>query len=138
MALAALLAVAAPGCYDRDAIVEARHEETKLVPLKEIDVGEFRITLPHSPGAPGGGVVEFHAFGQVAARDSDDVAGALALNAPELRYRVLLLVRSLTRQELDEPTLTTLRAGIAEVANSALDKKRIKNIGFYRFSFTTL
>jgi hypothetical protein len=129
---------AASGCYDGGALVEARRQETNLVRLDEIDMGGFRITLPHVPGEPGGGVVDFHVFGQVARRDRDKVSKALRQNAPELRYRILLLVRALSREELDDPKLTVLRGRIKDVANAALDKKVVKNIGFYRFTVTAL
>jgi hypothetical protein len=106
--------------------------------MDEIDIGKFRITLPREPGAPGGGVVEFHAFGQVARRDYDEVAAALKLNEPELRYKVLLLVRDITRKDLDEPKLQNLRDNIAKIANSGLEERLVKNVGFYSFTFTPL
>jgi hypothetical protein len=134
-ALAAACTLALPGCFDGGAIAQAHQEETDLVRMDEIDIGEFRITLPHAPGEPGGGVVEFQAFGQVPARDREKVAKALALNAPELRYRVLLAVRLLTRGQLEEPNLRTLRGQLTKLANGALDEKLIKSVGFYRFSF---
>jgi hypothetical protein len=136
--LALLLAVAGatPGCFDGGTILQAHEEETNLVRLEEIDIGEFRVTLPHAPGAAGGGVVEFHAFGQVTLRDRDKVAGILKENSAELRYRVLLLVRALTREQLDEPKLQSLRDQIANVANASFDKKMVKNVGFYSFAFT--
>jgi hypothetical protein len=130
--------LALPGCFDGGAIVQAQQHETNLVRMDEIPIGEFRITLPHAPGNPGGGIVEFQAFGQVAARDHDKVAKALLLNAPELRYRVLMAVRSLSRQQLEEPNLTSLRTELVKLANAALEKKLIKSVGFHKFSFTTL
>lgn len=131
----ALAAVAVlPGCVDGGALVQAQQDETELVRLDEIDMGEYRITLPPASDDAGGAAVEFHIFGQVAMRDRAKVAEDLALNSPELRYRILLLVRSMTRAQLDEPGLETLRSGIAKLANAALDKKLIKNVGFYTFS----
>jgi len=105
--------------------------------MEEIEIGAFRITLPRAEGARSGGVVEFQVFGQVPARERDKVAKALTLNAPELRYRVVLAVRSLSHAELEEPNLHTLRASIAKLANAALEEKVIRNVGFYQFSFTT-
>jgi hypothetical protein len=136
--LAGCLVSALGGCYDGAVLVQAQHEETNLVRMDEIDIGEFRITLPRAPGEAGGGVVQFHAFGQVALRDRDEVEKSLDLNGPELRYRVLLLVRSLSRKELDEPKLQELRDNIAKLANASLERKLVKNVGFYSFTFSAL
>lgn len=126
------------GCFDSGAIVEAQQHESDGVRTDEIPIGQFRITLPQAPGALGGGIVEFQAYGQVAARDREKVAKALLLNAPELRHRVLLAVRALTPKQLEEPNLTTLRAELTKLSNAALDKKLIRSVGFQKFSFTTL
>jgi hypothetical protein len=138
LAVITSLVVALSGCYDGSALVQAQHDEVNLVRMDEVDLGKFRITLPRVPGASGGGVVEFHAFGQVARRDHDDVAKAFELNGPELRYRVLLLVRSLDRKELDEPKLQKLRDDIAKLANASLEHKMIKNVGFYSFTYSAM
>jgi hypothetical protein len=134
-----LLATATlPGCFDGSAILEAHKEETNLVRLDEVDIGEYRITLPQSPGRPSGGVVEFHVFGQVTRRDRDKVASALQFNSAEIRYRVLLLTRALTQEQLEEPKLSTLRNEIAKIANASLESKMVRNVGFYRFAFTAM
>jgi hypothetical protein len=131
-------AVTLPGCFDGSAILEAHKEETNLVRLDEIDIGEYRITLPESPGRPSGGVIEFHVFGQVARRDRDKVASALQFNSAEIRHRVLLLTRALTKEQLDEPKLSTLRNEIAKIANASLESKMVRNVGFHRFAFTAM
>ena len=122
--LAWALLAAAPGCIDSQALVQAQQHESSLARFEEIEVGKFRVTLPQTPGEPSRGVVEFHAFGQVVVRDRDKVAKALKLNEPELRYRVLMAVRSLTRCQLEEPNLHTLRGQIAQVANAARSSRR--------------
>jgi hypothetical protein len=137
-ALALLTMIALPGCFDGSAILQAHEKETNLVRLDEVDIGEYRITLPHAPGRTGGGVIEFHVFGQVARRDRDKVASALQFNSAEIRYRVLLLTRGLTQEQLDEPKLTTLRTQITKIANASLETKMVRNVGFYRFAFMAM
>jgi hypothetical protein len=132
------LALPLAGCFDSGAIVQAQKHESDLVRMDEIAIGEFRITLPKAPGELGGGIVEFQAYGQVAARDRDKVAKALLQSAPEVRHRVLMAVRALTPKQLEEPNLTTLRGELTKLANSALEEKLIKSVGFQKFSFTTL
>jgi hypothetical protein len=138
LAIVLLGAVTLPGCFDGSAILEAHKEETNLVRLDEIDIGEYRITLPESPGRPSGGVIEFHVFGQVARRDRDKVASALQFNSAEIRHRVLLLTRALTKEQLDEPKLSTLRNEIAKIANASLESKMVRNVGFHRFALTAM
>lgn len=131
----AACALAACGCVDGAALAQAQQEEVDVFRMDEIEIGTFRITLPRAEGSRRGGVVEFKAFGQVPARERKEVAKALALNAPELRYRIVLAVRALSHAELEEPNLRTLRASLAKLANAALENKVIRNVGFYQFSF---
>ena len=119
--LAWALLAAVPGCIDSQAIVQAQQHESNLARFEEIEVGKFRVTLPQAPGEPSHGVVEFHAFGQVVVRDRDKVAKALALNEPELRYRVLMPVRSLTRAAAGRAQPAHAARQIAQVANAALE-----------------
>ena len=132
-ALAALV-----GCYDIEALEQARHEETNLVKLAEVDLGAFHVTLPQATSEAGGCVVDFHAFGRVASRDQAKVAQELEERRPELRSRMLLALRAMTAEELEEPSLDSLRESIAAAINQALDKKRVKNVGFYSFSYIIL
>jgi hypothetical protein len=140
LAVAALLA--SVGCYDDEALEKAHHDETGLVRLDEIDMGEYRVSLPYAPGDPRAGVVEFHVFGRVTRRDRDKVVSLLKLNEPELRRSVLMLVRGMSQDDLGEPRLDAFRTGVAKAANAALtehaDEKLIKNVGFYRFTLTSL
>jgi hypothetical protein len=136
MALAAMAALV--GCYDAEALQHARHEETTLAKLAEVDLGAFHVTLPQATSEAGGCVVDFHAFGRVAHRDHAKVAQELAARRPELRSRMLLAMRGLTAQELEEPTLASLRDAIAGAINGALDKETVKNVGFYSFSYIIL
>lgn len=130
------VAVAAPvGCYDGAVLLSAHRSEADTKSLAEVDLGEFRVSLAAPRGAADAGHVEFHVFGQVARRNRDEVVKLLAQNEPEWRRRMLLLVRGLASNELDEPKLETLRSGIVAAANAALGTKLIKNVGFYRFSF---
>ncbi len=138
LALAIVAGLSTAGCYDEAALVDAHREETSLVKLDEIDMGEYRISLPSQSGDAGGGVVSFHVFGQATRRDHDQVTKLLKQNDPELRRRILLVVRGLKQAELDEPRLDALRGQILQAANAALDAKLVKKIGFYRFSFSTL
>jgi hypothetical protein len=137
LVLAAILGLAPTvvGCFDRNTLVEAKQEESILVQLDEIDLGKFRITLPGALPATNGGIVEFHAFGQVAKRDRAKVSTTLKLNEPEFRYRLILAVRSMTEKELTQPALKRLRSELTKLANAPLEHGEIKSVGFYEFAF---
>jgi hypothetical protein len=136
LALAAAC-LATVGCYDGAALLSVHQSETNTSLLDEIDLGEFRISLPFPPGAADAGIVECHVFGLVARRDREEVVKLLAQNEPEWRRGMLLLVRGLSQEQLGEPKLEALRGEIVAAANAALAHELVKNVGFYRFSFTT-
>ncbi len=134
----ALLLVALPlvaGCYDAAKLRQQREESHALAKLEEIDLGAFRVTLPHVLGVATDSVVDFHAFGQVARRDRDAVKQALETRGAELRSNMLLALRSLPDATFEEPKLNALRQQITEVINHALDKQAVKHVGFYHFTF---
>ena len=131
-ALAALPALG--GCYDAESLLQARHDQQNVSKMAEVDLGEFCVSLPHMPGHAGPAAVDFHAFGQVARADQALVARVLKTRGPELRASMLVLMRTLTEEQLQQPQLEPLRAGIAQVVNGALDDKLVKNVGFYRYS----
>lgn len=135
----ALLGLAAlAGCYDSEAMKASRHDDATVTKLAEVDLGKFHVTLPLATGDTGGGVVDFHAFGRVSRRDLPAVAKAVEERRSELRSHMLLAIRSATSKQFEEPKLDALREEIAKVINGALEKGRVKNVGFYRFSFTAL
>lgn len=129
-------AVVLTGCLDADALKESRSKAREEIKLAEIDLGEFRVSLPHQPGEPGAGLVDFHAFGEVTHGDHQATAKSLAECVPELRAALLLCIRGLSPEQLEDPQLADLRSSIADVVNRSLDKKLVQSVGFYRFSFT--
>jgi hypothetical protein len=136
LALLAAGAIMLTGCVDAEALREARNKERNKSRLVEVDLGAFRVALPHKPGEPPSGLIDFHAFGEVKLADRKALAKALEDHAPELRARMLVAIRSLSDQEIEDPQLSALRTGIAEVVNGGRQTKLVENVGFYRFSYT--
>jgi hypothetical protein len=133
-ALAALCVLG--GCIDAETLRQARLEAQEQHRLTEIDLGAYSIALPHKPGEPDRGVVDFHAFGQVTRSEHDELAATLAERAPELRAKMLLAVRSLPPQHFEDPDLAALRAGIAKVVNEVAEEQLVEHVGFYRYAPT--
>jgi len=122
------------GCYDADAIIASRKDLAQLTHLEEVDLGEFRVTLPYRPHSTSSLVVDFHAFGRVSHNNYKKVFQTIEQNGPKLKHQMLITVRKLGVQELQEPALDTLRVNIEQVVNEILDDQTMQAIGFYRFS----
>jgi hypothetical protein len=126
------------GCYDAKALVEARRAVAVRARLEEVDLGEFRITLPGPYTERKRAEIHFRAFGQVANRDLKLVQETLEKNGPDLQNRLLLVVRQMKMQEIQEPSLDTLRGSIASAINDTLPGDPLQSVGFYSFGFVNL
>jgi len=122
------------GCYDADHLIASRKGLAKLTQLEEVDLGQFRVTLPYRPHSTSSLVVDFHAFGRVSHNHYKKVTRTIEQNGPKLRHQMLIAVRELGVQELQEPALDTLRVNIEQVVNELLENQTMQAIGFYRFS----
>jgi hypothetical protein len=134
----ALNGVALTGCYDAKALVEARRAVAVRARLEEVDLGEFRITLPGPYTERKRAEIHFRAFGQVANRDLKLVQETLEKNGPDLQNRLLTVVRQMKMQEIQEPSLATLRHRIASAINDNLPGDPVQSVGFYGFGFVNL
>lgn len=133
-----LCVIAMSGCYDAEALLEQRRIAAIQQRLEEVDLGEYRVTLPPAEGTSTHGVVAFHAFGQVANQDLERLEASLAGRGPELDHQVLLAVRGLALEDIEDPELTALRRAIQQAANHPFDKPLVQQIGFYKFNFMPL
>lgn len=137
-ALAAFAAATSVGCVDAERLTEARRNKAHGYQLAEVDLGKYHVPLPQLPNVPGGGVVDFHAFGQVTNRHKKAIEQQLELRGPELRHRILLAVRELDQSQIDQPELTSLRTVVAEAVNGMLDEAQLEGVGFYAVSYYAL
>ena len=78
--------VSLAGCYDAEALIQQTRVAAIQDRLEEVDLGEYRVTLPPAEGTSTHGVVAFHAFGQVANQHRDEVMASLAARGPEWQY----------------------------------------------------
>ena len=135
-AIALLLPLA--GCYDTAALLKARQDSRDLNQMDEVDLGAYRITLPHTLGEATDNLIDFHVFGQVTRGDRQAIDDALQMRGAELRAKLLVEVRSMDLHAFEEAQLATLRSAIAAVINDTLGRRVVKQVGFYRFSFNTI
>lgn len=136
--LAALHGVGLAGCYDAKALVDARRAVAVRARLVEVDLGEFRITLPGPYTERKRAEIHFRAFGQVANRDLKLIKETLEKNGPDLQNRLLMVVRQMKMREIQEPSLNTLRSSIASAINDTLPGDPLQSVGFYHFGFVNL
>jgi hypothetical protein len=133
-----LAMIALGGCYDAEALIKTRREIAIKARLVEVDLGNFRITLPGPYTERKRAEIHFRAFGQVANRDLKLVRATLAKNGPDLQNRMLLVVRKMKMHEIQEPRLTTLRESLASAINDTLPGDPLQSVGFYSFGFINL
>jgi len=126
------------GCYDTAALMQARQESRALIQLEEVDLGAYRITLPHTLGEATDNLIDFHVFGQITRGDRQTIDDALRMRGAEMRAKLLVQVRAMDSHTFEEAKLTTLRESIANVINETLGRRVVKQVGFYRFSFNTI
>jgi len=123
------------GCFDSSEMIEARRKVAILARLEEVDLGKYRLTLPQPVQTTEMAEIEFHAFGQVANRDLDQVTEALETYGPELRHRLLLAARQLDLKDIEDAQLDLLRSQIVDVINETLPGKPLQSVGFYTFGY---
>lgn len=123
------------GCFNAEAMLESRRAIVVRTQLEEVDLGKFRVTLPHAVERTDSAELHFHVFGQVTNRDLDNVEKALKKKGPEIRHRMLIAARLMTIEDLEDPKLTALRGSIAKVVNESLKGEPIQSVGFYRFGY---
>jgi hypothetical protein len=132
-----MLAIA--GCYNADALRKERQAAGATnLRLEEIDLGAFRVALPHILGDADDSIVDFHAFGHVSQQDVETVKHILETRMPELRSHMLITIRSMQETTFQEPKLDALRKSIAQVVNGELETPAVKSVGFYSFTYTTM
>ncbi len=132
----ALASLCTGGCYDGQAIIEARRAIAVRARLVEVDLGKFRVTLPKPYRDMEKAELHFHAFGQVAHRDLDKVEESLKQNSANLNHHILLAVRNLNTTQIAEPNLATLRQEIIQAINGIVEGAPVQSIGFYQFALT--
>ena len=136
--LATITLLPLAGCYDAAALLKARQDSRDLIQMEEVDLGAYRISLPHKLGEATDNLIDFHVFGQVARGDRQAIDDALRMRGAELRSKMLVEVRAMSPKTFEEADLATLRNAVAEVVNTALGRRVVKRVGFYRFAFNAI
>jgi len=133
--LLVLVSLTSAGCFNAEAMIESRRLVATRARLEEVDLGEFRVTLPHAVQKTDSSELRFQVFGQVANRDLHNVEEMLKQHGPEVRHNILIVARQMSVEDLEDPKLTALRSRIAQVVNESLEDNPVQSVGFYRFRY---
>lgn len=131
-----LLTPVASGCFNAEGLIESRRLTAIRATLQEVELGEFRITIPQGEPYDQTTEVSFHVFGRVTNRDMEAVAEVLETYGPVIRDKMLVATRELRPEDLEEPKLNVLREKIAGVINSFLEDELVQSVGFYHFRYS--
>jgi len=119
------------GCYDGDALLEQARSAAQRTRLAEIDLGEYRTTMPKNPQTNSLTELNLHLFGTVPRYRVPEIEQQLKAEDYRIRAEMIAAVRAASVDELAEPNLTQLRARIEKVVNDILEESPVKTIGFY-------
>ena len=117
------------GCYDSRALVEQVRTDALRSQTHEVDLGEYRTTMPRDPDTATLTEIELHLYGTVPQYRIPAIEKQLKADGYKLRYDTLVAIRKTTSEELAEPNLGQLRARLTQVANNVLEDAPIKTIG---------
>ncbi len=125
------LAAACAGCYDGEKILQRVRNDAIKTRHEEIDLGEFRVTLPQDPKNNEMTEVVLHVFGSSVRYRLNSIRRRLEAEEFLLRQAVLEAIRNTTNEDLADPRLTLLRERLLAAVNSVLDDKPVESIGFH-------
>ena len=125
-------ALTAPvGCYNAEALLESQRAEALLTKLEEVDLGQYRVSLPSRRGGIANTEIQFHLFGQVRYKDLPGVEAAIEEQRATISHELLFSIRELPTKEFEDADLTQLRENIKAVVNSRIEGKPVQMVGFY-------
>jgi flagellar basal body-associated protein FliL len=124
-------AVACTGCYDGEKILRRARNDAIKTRLEEVDLGEFRVTLPQDPKNNEMTEVVLHVFGSSVRYRIAAIKRRLEDEEFLLRQAILEAIRNTTNEDLADPRLTLLRDRLLAAVNSVLDDKPVESIGFH-------
>ena len=129
-----LIIVLATGCYDGSALVKQAQSTALNASLAEVDLGEYRTTLPRDLETGAFTSLDVHVFGTVPRSRLSEIKKQIKSDEFRVRHETLTAVRQATREELTDPKLAALRARIEKAVNGVLADSPLKEVGFYQLT----
>ncbi len=127
----AMIAPLLTGCYDGSALVEEVRRKAIRTRLVEVDLGEFRVTMPRDERTSVMTEVDIHLFGEAPRYLVSDLEEELVEKQYLVHDRAIITLRELDPRELVDPDLIALRSRLLESMNEVLTSTKISSVGFY-------
>lgn len=129
--LSICLLLACSGCYNAQSILDRVRNDAIRTRLEELELGEFRVTLPRDPHNNEMTEVVLYPFGTSVRYRIEVIEAKLNEHDHIYRQRVLVEVRKLDDRDLADPDLKKVRTVLLESINSVLGDTPLEEIGFY-------
>ncbi len=100
----------------------------------EVDLGEFRVTS-YRPDSNTTWYIDFHLYGAVNTAQMSDFDTRFEKHKHRYRDQVLVIIRSMNRNDLADPGLGLIKRQILEKTNRTLGKTLLRSVVFSEFSF---
>jgi len=125
----ALAATCLAGCYNSGALLKEVRSHALRSETHEINLGQFRTTMPRNANTNVLTEIELRLFGTVPQYKISAINKQLSADAAKLRFETIKAIRETTADELGEPSLGKLRARLMLVANGVIKDAPIQSIG---------
>lgn len=122
---------------DVDAAVEhelASEEVQASSEFREIDLGEFKLTSFRAD-SNSTWFIDFHLWGTIKVHDEEEFNTRFESAKNRLREQVLMIVRSMNRDDFADASLGLIKRQILEKSNKTLGKPLVRAVVFSDFSF---
>ncbi|MCO6044006.1 hypothetical protein NG895_08805 [Aeoliella sp. ICT_H6.2] len=130
--------LATAGCYDGKRLVEAARNQAIRTRLDEVDLGEYRTTLPRYDADSSAMEIVVELYGTAIRYKIPDVEKTIEQDDYRLRQAVIIALRRTTAAEIADPHLTTFRERLLTVVNAELGETPIESLGFRTVRFIPL
>lgn len=133
--VALALCVPLSGCYSSDSLVKRVRNHAIRTRIDEVDLGEFRVTLPRNAQTGEMTEIDVRLYGEAFRYKINEIEDELEAKAPFVEDHTLRVLRETTRQELSEPDLVQLRDRLLDSMNEMLTDAPLTSVGFYDVRF---
>ncbi|WP_425396524.1 hypothetical protein [Aeoliella sp.] len=130
--------LAASGCYNSKKLLEEARNQAIRTRLDEVQLGEFRTTLPRPDADSSPMEVVVDLFGTVPRYKIPEVSQVIERDDYRVRQAVIIALRKTTAAEIADPRLTTFRERLLTVVNAELGETKLESLGFRTVRFIPL
>ncbi len=125
VAVVSCVALAMPGCYNSDQMIERARNSELATRLEEVDLGTYRVTLPLDETTGARTELVLRLVGTARRYRIGDIEQRIESQRFLLRQRTITAARQTAPEELADPQMTALRERLFAVTNEVLAEHSI-------------